>query len=188
MNYLKSYKLFESVSETDESNILDNIKYILTDLLDTGHNIKIHSLVTGHEEYAYNSKGYFRRRNWPHRESDTICFVIEGPIRLEDLQVILQLDSYLRDEGFFDNLPDYYKSLNIHYINKNGREFIDRFNLDRLPEIFSLRDKFEKDFSDDFGFGWKINRLVLYYCLPDWFHLDKDFEIILRSPFYIKYK
>lgn len=82
-------------------------------------------------------------------------------IGIEELQIILQLDNYLRSEGFSQ------ESLFVFKINKIGR-IGDSNKISGLSELLDILN------NDN---SYKIRKISIYYNLPELFYLDADFKI-----------
>lgn len=124
-------------------DIIEYIRDILTSLADTCHTVTI-------EPSSYGNRIRFTA-------------AADGLIGIEELQIILQLDNYLRSEGFSQ------ESLFVFKMNKIGR--IGDSN--KISSLSELLDILNNDIS------YQVGKISIYYSLPELFYLDTNFRIEL---------
>ena len=149
---IKNWKLFLESNSRDQE-ILDNIKDILLSLKDSCDLIRV---------YIPNYVEEFGKVK--------LHFIIEGKIGIEEVQVITQLDSYLRSEEFESGTssPEWREANKVNELDvvvqrKSGR--LSQYPISKL--IHLLTNSINKDVID-------LTRIDFSYYLPDYLRYYND--------------
>jgi len=141
---IKDWKLFLESNNRDQE-ILDNIRDILISLK-VDHSIRV----------------FIRDKSIPFEFGKVrITFIVEGEIKLDEVQTISHLDSYLRSEEFDPCNSEWAKSNKINELDVVVQRKSGKLTQYAISKLIAMLNGVNKDVID-------LTRIEFEYYLPDY--------------------